>query len=374
MRRRIRRRTRRILVGATPVGGDAPITTQSMTNTDTRDAAATSNQITDLARLGCDLVRVAVPDRRAVAALSEIVANSPIPVIADVHFDHRLALGAIDAGINGLRLNPGNIDNPKKVAEVAERAEMNNIPIRVGANAGSLPKGLVESHLERGLPKQQAVVESLVESALNQCHILEDKGFSAIKVSLKCSDVVICVEANRRFAERTDYPLHLGVTEAGTIRRGTVKSATALGALLLDGIGDTIRVSLTADPTEEVRVGKMILESVGARQPQLEVISCPTCGRAMVDVIGMAAKVEALIERLRNDGRRLAMGKIAVMGCVVNGPGEAADADLGLAGGNGRVTLFKFGETMGTYPEEEGLKRLEDEILAMIQLKKTGFE
>ncbi|MBN2641885.1 MAG: flavodoxin-dependent (E)-4-hydroxy-3-methylbut-2-enyl-diphosphate synthase [Victivallales bacterium] len=358
------RQTRRIYCGNVPIGGGAPVSLQSMTNTDTRDASATIAQITTLAAAGCDIIRVAVPDQSAADVLPDIIASSPIPVIADIHFDYRLALAAIDAGIHGVRINPGNIGSEDRVISVAERAEQAGIPIRVGANSGSLPEGMLQTRITAGMSHDDALAESLVESALQQCAILERYGFRNIKVSLKASSVPVTFAACRIFSERSDYPLHLGVTEAGTLRRGIIKSAAGIGALLLLGIGDTIRISLTADPLEEIKAGIILLESIGLREAQPEIVSCPTCGRTQIDLIGLTEKVENLVASIKADGKIIDLKKLAVMGCIVNGPGEAKDADLGVAGGKGKLMLFKKGEPAGTYSEEEGFERLKAELIA----------
>jgi (E)-4-hydroxy-3-methylbut-2-enyl-diphosphate synthase len=288
-------------------------------------------------------------------------------VIADILFDYRLAINSIKSGVAGIRINPGNIGGGDKVKLVAEAAGEAGIPIRVGANSGSLPTGLLESKQNDGLSFKEALAESLVESAEFQCRLLENFGFNGIKVSLKASDVAVSVEAYRAFAERFDYPLHLGITEAGTFRRGVVKSAIGIGALLLEGIGDTIRVSLTADPIEEVKTAKDILESIGLRQARPEIVSCPTCGRTEIDLVALALKVENLIDTIKAEGKEIALSKIAVMGCIVNGPGEAKDADLGIAGGKDKVLLFKHGEPVGTFPESEGFLKLQEEIMKAVK-------
>ena len=356
-------RRRQIRLGDILIGGGAPVSIQSMTNTDTRDAAATLTQIQELYRAGCQIIRVAVPDRQAVDALPKIIADSPMPVIADIHFDYRLALGAITAGVHGLRLNPGNIGSADKVVKVAAAAAAADIPIRVGANAGSLPSGLLEQKLQAGLSHNVALAESLVESALTQCNILTQYGFTALKVSLKASSVPVTVAAYRKFAERCDYPLHIGITEAGTLRRGTIKSAIGIGALLLEGLGDTLRVSLTASPLEEVILAKNILETVGLRQSYPEIVSCPTCGRTEINLIRLAEAVNTLVEELQAEGREIKMKKIAVMGCIVNGPGEAHDADIGIAGGKDNVMLFRHGKKVGIFTETEGFEQLRAALL-----------
>ncbi len=358
----LRQQTRKIHIGKVAIGGGSPVSVQSMTNTDTRDAASTLSQISDLTAAGCEIIRVAVPDQKAVAALPRILNESPIPVIADIHFDYRLAIGAIDAGIHGVRINPGNIGSDERVQAVAEKAGNSGIPIRVGANSGSLPKGLMQSKLDSGMSHDDALAESLVESSLGQCALLEKYGFRDIKVSLKASDVQITYKACHAFAERSDYPLHIGVTEAGTLKRGIIKSAAGIGGLLLAGLGDTLRVSLTADPVEEVKTGIILLESVGLREAKPEIVSCPTCGRTEIDLIGLTGKVEDIIAQIKAGGKTIDLKKIAVMGCVVNGPGEASDADLGVAGGKGKLMIFKKGKTIGTWPEQEGFEMFKNEI------------
>jgi len=357
------RKTRRIYIGTLPVGDGAPVTVQSMTNTDTRNTGATIAQIKELWKAGCDIVRVAVPDRKAAEKLNGIIAESPIPVVADIHFDHRLALMAVKAGIHGIRINPGNIGDAKKVRAVAEAAGEKNIPIRVGANAGSLPKNIIETMDRKSGNREGALADALVKSALSECRILEEYGFRNIKVSLKASSVPATVMAYRKFADLADYPLHLGITEAGTLLRGTVKSSVGIGTLLLEGIGDTLRVSLTADPVKEVNVGIMILESAGLRKAEPEIVSCPTCGRTEINLFGLVEKIESEIEEIKASGRRIKIGKIAVMGCVVNGPGEAKDADLGIAGSkNGMAAVFKKGRLKGVFPEDEALKIFREEL------------
>ncbi len=359
-----RAKTRQIAIGRVKIGGGAPVSLQSMCNTDTRNAAATLSQINELARLGCDLIRVAVPDEAAADALRAIVKESPIPVIADIHFDHRLALASIEAGVPALRLNPGNISDPAKIREVAAAAREHRVAIRVGANFGSVRPEFVRKVEAGGVAPENLQAEVLVRSALEQCRLLEDCDFNAIKVSLKASNVPLTVAACRLFAERSDYPQHLGITEAGTPGRGIVKSAVGIGALLLDGIGDTIRVSLTADPIEEVVTGRRILESCGLVDAAPEIVSCPTCGRTEVDLIDLANRVENLVSEVKNSGHIIHLRKIAVMGCAVNGPGEARDADLGMAGAaKGKVVVFRFGEIVGAFDPEEGFEYLKLEIL-----------
>lgn len=356
------RKTNKIFIGSVAVGGGAPVSVQSMTNTDTRDIAATLVQIARLHEAGCEIVRVAVPDAKAADSLYDIVASSPLPVIADIHFDHRLALLSIKAGVHGIRINPGNIGGEQKVRAVAEAAGEAGIPIRVGANSGSLPAKFAEIKTRKKMDKAGKLSDALVKSALEQCRMLEKFGFGMIKVSLKASDVPTTVMAYRKFSQTADYPLHLGVTEAGTRERGIVKSAVGIGSLLLDGIGDTIRVSLTADPVEEVKAGIMILESVGLRRADPEIVSCPTCGRTEIDLFGLVEKVESEIARLKASGKKLDVGKIAIMGCVVNGPGEAKDADLGIAGGKGRAAIFAKGKLIRTCSEKDAFKLFLEEL------------
>ncbi|MDD5728121.1 MAG: flavodoxin-dependent (E)-4-hydroxy-3-methylbut-2-enyl-diphosphate synthase [Victivallales bacterium] len=360
-----RRRSRQIKVGKIAIGGDAPVSVQSMTNTDTRDVTASLKQIDELAAAGCEIIRLAVPDPAAARALEAICAASPLPVIADIHFDYRLALQAIASGVDGIRLNPGNIGGRDRVRQLAEAAGEAGIPIRVGSNSGSISPKFLESlhHKHKAGNNEDIIVEALVESALEQCRMLEDFNFSQIKVSLKASSVSLTVRANRCFAEITDYPLHLGVTEAGTPGRGIVKSAVGIGSLLLAGIGDTVRVSLTADPVQEIVAGIRILEASGLRSAEPELVSCPTCGRTEINLIELAERVELLINSIKASGRKIALRKIAVMGCIVNGPGEAKDADLGIAGaGKGRVAVFKKASIIGTYGQEEAFTVLREEI------------
>ena len=336
-----RRATRQVRVGTVPIGGEAPIAVQSMTTTDTADPAGTLAQIRALAEAGADVVRVAVPNQGAAAALPEIVRATPVPLVADIHFDWRLALAALSAGIHAIRLNPGNIGSRERVREVVRAARDRNVPIRIGVNAGSLEKDIVEKH---GWP----TAEGMVESAERHIRFLEDEGYREIKVSLKAHDVAMTVQANRLFSRRHDYPLHLGVTEAGTLLAGTVKSAAGLGILLGEGIGDTIRVSLTADPVEEVRVARLLLKSLGLKFGGATMTSCPTCGRCSVDMIPIAERVERRLANLKGEVA------VAVMGCEVNGPGEASAADVGVAyGHNGVGLLFKDGKIVKRMKAEE---------------------
>lgn len=324
---------------------------QSMTNTDTRDARATLRQIEELVAEGCEIVRVAVPDLQAAAALPQISKGLEIPVIADIHFDHRLALESIKAGVSGLRINPGNIGGRNRVAEVVAAAKERNVPIRIGVNAGSLEKRLLEKY-------NGVTPEAMVESALDQIKLFEELSFRDIKISLKASSVPLMLAAYRLLAEKVDYPFHVGVTEAGTLSSGTVKSAVGIGILLNEGIGDTIRVSLTGHPVHEVRVAYEILKSLALRRRGVELISCPTCGRTQIDLIKLAGEVE---ERLKNLKKNI---KVAVMGCVVNGPGEAREADVGIAGGIGEGLIFRKGVVIRKVPEAE----LVDELMKEIEM------
>jgi (E)-4-hydroxy-3-methylbut-2-enyl-diphosphate synthase len=340
-----RKVTRKIQVGSVAVGGDSPVSVQSMTKTDTRDINATVAQIHDLESAGCEIIRLAVPDMTAAQALGPIKHAVSIPLIADIHFDWRLALEAISRGIDGLRLNPGNIGAAWKVKEVVIAAQERNIPIRIGVNAGSLEKELLEKY---GHPTPEA----LVESAEVHMRMLEDLGFRNIKVSLKASNVMRTVEAYRLFSKKYDYPLHIGISEAGPPFSGIIKSAVGLGVLLEEGIGDTVRVSLTTESAEEIRVAYEILKSLGVRQRGPELISCPTCGRCCIDLKPLAQKVEEAIKDIKEPI------SVAVMGCVVNGPGEAREADFGIAGGKGMGLVFKKGEVVKQVKEDELLETL----------------
>lgn len=350
----MKRLTRQITIGGVAIGGGAPCSVQSMCSTDTRDVPATLAQITRLASVGCELVRCAVPDMAAAEALHSIKEQSPIPVIADIHFDYRLALRALDGGIDGLRLNPGNIGEKWKVAEVVKTAAERRVPIRIGVNAGSLEKELLVKY---GHPTAQA----MVDSALGHVRILEDLGYDQIKISLKASDVPKTVEAYRLLSLAVDYPLHIGITEAGTTFSGTIKSAVGLGILLADGIGDTLRVSLTGDPVDEVRVGFEILKSLGLRKKGINFVSCPTCGRCQIDLIQVAEEVEKRLAGVD------APFSVAVMGCVVNGPGEAREADFGIAGGRGEGLLFRHGEIVRKVAEGELADALVEEVLSAVK-------
>lgn len=348
-----RRETRKIHIGNVAVGGDSPIVVQSMCSTDTRDVRASLQQISRLAEVGCEIIRLAVLDDKAVEALKVIKKEAQIPLIADIHFDHRLALGALRAGVDGLRINPGNIGGEKAVARVVRAAAERRVPIRIGVNSGSLDKDL---HQRYG----GATPEAMVESALRQIQLLESLQFHEIKISLKSSDVMTMVESYRLLADRVPYPLHLGVTEAGTPISGTAKSAIGIGLLLAEGIGDTIRVSLTSDPIDEIKAAYEILRALKLRERGVEVISCPTCGRCEIDIIGLTHKVERRLLTIKTPL------KIAIMGCVVNGPGEAKEADVGIAGGRGQGILFKKGEVVEKLPERDLVPRLLEEIAQMV--------
>jgi (E)-4-hydroxy-3-methylbut-2-enyl-diphosphate synthase len=348
-----RRQSHRIMVGSVPVGGGAPVSVQSMTTTLTADVNATLQQIAELTAAGCQIVRVAVPSQDDVEALPAIAKKSQIPVIADIHFQPKYVFAAIDAGCAAVRVNPGNIRQfDDKVKEIAKAASDARVPIRIGVNAGSLDKRLLEKY-------GKATAEALVESALWECSLFEEHGFRDIKISVKHNDPVVMIRAYRQLAERCDYPLHLGVTEAGPAFQGTIKSSVAFGALLAEGIGDTIRVSLSAPPVEEIKVGQAILESLGLRERGLEIVSCPSCGRAQVDVYTLAEQVTAAL-----DGFPVPL-RVAVMGCVVNGPGEAREADLGVASGNGKGQIFVKGKVIKTVPEAVIVETLVEEALRL---------
>lgn len=347
----MRRISKPISIGGVVVGGGAPVTVQSMTNTDTRDAQATIRQIHTLEEAGCEIIRVAVPDRVAADALSTIKQGIHIPLIADIHFDYRLALAALDAGVDGLRLNPGNIGSEERVQQVVLKAKERQVPIRIGVNSGSLPKDLDED-------PTLSTVDKMVAGAMRHVKILEDLDFEMIKLSVKSFDVPTTVEAYRRIAELTPYPLHLGITEAGLPDVGAIRSAVGLGVLLYIGLGDTLRVSLTGDPLDEVKVGYEILKSLNMRQRGPVMISCPTCGRTEINLVALAQQVN---ERLKAIEQPI---KVAVMGCIVNGPGEAKGADFGLAGGKGKGVIFRKGEIVRTVPESELLDALMQEIEA----------
>ncbi|MGI6733941.1 MAG: flavodoxin-dependent (E)-4-hydroxy-3-methylbut-2-enyl-diphosphate synthase [Anaerovoracaceae bacterium] len=349
--------TKQVRVGNVFIGGGAPVSIQSMTNTDTRDVRATVEQIARLADAGCEIVRCAVPDMEAAEAIRSIKKAITLPLVADIHFDYRLALAAIENGADKIRLNPGNIGDPERVQAVLKAAKEREIPIRVGVNAGSLEKSLREKY-------GGVTAEALAESAVAMVRLIESMDFSHIVVSLKASDVRLNYDAHCIVAKELDYPLHIGITESGTVNSGKIKSAAGIGALLLAGIGDTMRVSLTGDPVEEVHFARELLQAVGVRRSGIELISCPTCGRTRVDLVRLADQVEKRLapyqKRWAKEGGKPI--KIAVMGCEVNGPGEASDADMGIAFGNGRGALFRKGVPVGTYPAEESLNLLFDMI------------
>jgi (E)-4-hydroxy-3-methylbut-2-enyl-diphosphate synthase len=345
--------TRRIHVGTVPIGGGAPIAVQSMTNTDTRNVDSTVKQIGQLFDAGCEIVRLAIPDQEAAEAFGEIRSKVEPPLIADIHFDHRLAIAALNGGADGLRINPGNIGGAKAIEKIIDVAGPRKIPIRIGVNAGSLPKKILQKH---GHPTPEA----MVESALEHIRLFEALGFEEIKLSLKSSNVMTTITAYEMLSREVDYPLHLGVTEAGTLISGTVKNAIGIGILLLRGIGDTFRVSLCSDPVDEVKVAYEILRALGLRYRGPEFISCPTCGRCEIDLFNVVTEVEKALSHIK------ASPKIAIMGCVVNGPGEAKEADIGIAGGRGHGLLFKKGKPSGKVPEQEMAKVLIEEVKKMV--------
>ena len=349
-----KRKTRKIWVGKVAMGGGAPISVQSMTKTDTRDVSSTIRQIKKLQKVGCEIIRVAVPDMEAVNVLSQIKKKINIPLVADIHFDYRLALKAIDSGVDKLRINPGNIGAKWKVKEIVKTASQRKIPIRIGVNAGSVPRDLLAKY-------KKASAKALVEAAVRHVKILEDLDFKDIVVSVKAFDVPTTIQAYELMAKKTDYPLHLGITEAGLPQAGSIRSALGIGLLLAKGIGDTIRVSLTGDPAEEVRVGQEILKSLNLRDFGPTVISCPTCGRCEIDLISLTKKVE---QKVKNINAPL---KIAVMGCVVNGPGEARYADIGIAGGKGYGILFRKGKNIGKVKEKDLIKALLNEVKGLLK-------
>lgn len=344
-----RKQTKKVQIGDRFIGGDSPVSVQSMTNTDTRDVRATVDQIKRLEEAGCDIIRVAVPDGEAAAAVGEIKKTIGIPLVADIHFDYRLALECMKNGADKIRLNPGNIGGQDRVRIVAGMAKERGIPIRIGVNSGSVEKNIIEKY-------GGVTPEGMVESALSHAAMLEAEDFHDIAISIKASSVPMTIAAYRLLSQRTDYPLHVGVTEAGTVYKGTIKSSVGIGCLLAEGIGDTIRVSLTGDPVEEVRAGKQILKSLGIRREGIEVVSCPTCGRTRIDLIGMANKLEPILDKLNKNI------KVAIMGCAVNGPGEAKDADIGIAGGNNEVLLFRKGRIVRKIPQEQAVEELLKEI------------
>lgn len=349
--RNLRDNTRVISIGDRVIGGGNPVLIQSMTNTRTEDVEATAAQIRELAEAGCDIIRCAVPTMEAAHALKEIKAalSVSIPVVADIHFDYRLAIAAMENGADKIRINPGNIGSMERIKAVVDVAKERNIPIRVGVNSGSLEKDIVEKY-------GKVTAEGIVESALDKVRIIEELGYENLVVSIKSSDVLMCVKAHELIAEKIDYPLHIGITESGTIFSGSIKSSVGLGIMLNEGLGDTIRVSLTGNPVEEVKTAKIILRTLGLRKGGIEVVSCPTCGRTQIDLIGLANKVETLVSGYDLDI------KVAVMGCVVNGPGEAKEADIGIAGGIGEGLLIKKGEIIRKMPEGELLSALKEEL------------
>jgi (E)-4-hydroxy-3-methylbut-2-enyl-diphosphate synthase len=349
-----RKKTKQIHLGSLKIGGDAPIAVQSMCNTDTRNGQATLTQIKQLVQAGCEAVRLAIPDTEAAQELGKIRQGTDIPLIADIHFDYRLALEAVKRGVDGLRINPGNIGGKNKTAEIVRMCKDKGIPIRIGVNAGSLEKHLLQKYLH-------PTPEAIVESAFGHIRILEDLNFTNIKVSLKASDVITTVHAYRLFASKSDYPLHIGISEAGTLFSGTVKSSVGLGILLAEGIGDTMRVSLTAHPVEEVRTAYEILKALRIRQRGINIISCPTCGRTEIDIISIAQDVEKRLGHIKEPLT------VAVMGCAVNGPGEAREADVGIAGGKGIGLLFKKGEIIRKLPEAELADALVREVEKIIE-------
>ena len=342
--------TKEVRIGDRIIGGGNPITVQSMTNTKTEDFEATIAQIRKLEDAGCEIIRSTVPTMEAAEAFAKIKKQINIPIVADIHFDYRLAIAAMEYGADAIRINPGNIGSIDRIKAVVDVAKERSIPIRVGVNSGSLEKEIVKKY-------GRVTAEGLVESALDKVKIIEDLGYDNMVISIKSSDVLMCVRAHELIAEQTTYPLHVGITEAGTVFSGTIKSSVGLGMILGQGIGDTIRVSLTGDPVEEVRVGKRILQTLGLRRGHIEVVSCPTCGRTQIDLISLANNVERLVENIPLEI------KVAVMGCVVNGPGEAAEADIGVCGGKGEGLIIKHGQIIRKVPESELLGALEDELL-----------
>lgn len=344
-----RHKTREVKIGNRIIGGNHPIAIQSMTNTKTEDVAATVAQIQQLTKAGCEIIRCAVPTMEAAKALGKIKKQIAIPLVADIHFDYRLAIAAMENGADKIRINPGNIGSAERVKAVVDEARRRNIPIRVGVNSGSLEKNLVEKY-------HGVTAEGIVESALDKVKMIEDMGYDNLVISIKSSDVMMCVKAHELIASKTDHPLHVGITEAGTLISGNIKSSIGLGLILSQGIGDTIRVSLTGDPIEEIKSAKLILRTLGLRQGGIEVVSCPTCGRTQINLIQLANQVETMVAEFPLDI------KVAVMGCVVNGPGEAKEADLGVAGGIGEGLIIKHGKVFKKVPEEELLPALRYEL------------
>lgn len=348
-----RENTKTIRIGDCVIGGGSAIAIQSMTNTKTEDVSATVEQIQSLEELGCDIIRCAVPTMEAAEALREIKKQIHIPLVADIHFDYRLAIAAIENGADKIRINPGNIGDNERVRAVVKKAKERGIPIRVGVNSGSLEKEYIEEY-------GGVTAEGLVRSALGKVKLIEDLGYDNLVISIKSSDVLMCIRAHELIAERTEYPLHVGITESGTVLSGNIKSAVGLGNILYQGIGDTIRVSLTGEPAEEVRSAKLILRTLGLRKGGVTVVSCPTCGRTQIDLISLAERVEEMVQDMDLDDI-----KVAVMGCVVNGPGEAREADIGIAGGKGEGLLIRKGEVIKKLPEDQLLPALKEELLNM---------
>lgn len=346
-------KTKEIHIGSRVIGGGSPILIQSMCNTKTEDVEATVSQILKLEQAGCDIIRVAVPTMEAAAALKEIKRRIHIPLVADIHFDYRLAIAAMECGADKIRINPGNIGSEDRVRAVVDKARAYGVPIRVGVNSGSLEKPLIEKY-------GGVTAEGLVESALDKVAMIENMGYDNLVISIKSSDVMMCVKAHELISKKTSYPLHVGITEAGTLTSGNIKSAVGLGIILNQGIGDTIRVSLTGDPLEEIKSAKLILKTLGLRKGGIEVVSCPTCGRTQIDLIGLANQVETMVTEF--DHLDI---KVAVMGCVVNGPGEAKEAELGIAGGIGEGLLIRHGEVVKKLPEGELLNALREELKAL---------
>lgn len=344
-----REHTKVVTIGDRKIGGGNPILIQSMTNTPTEDVDATVRQILELEKAGCEIIRCTCPSQEAAKAIGQIKKKIHIPLVADIHFNYKLAIAAMENGADKIRINPGNIGGKDRIRAVADCARERKIPIRVGVNSGSLEKDLLEKY-------GGVTPEGLVESALDKVHMIEEADYDQIVISIKSSDVLTCIRAHEILAEKTNYPLHVGITEAGTLYSGNIKSAVGLGVILHEGIGDTIRVSLTGDPVEEIKSAKRILKTLGLRKGGIDVVSCPTCGRTKIDLIGLANQVETMVQQYPYDI------KVAVMGCVVNGPGEAKEADLGVAGGDGKGVLIRHGEIIRTMPEEELLGALKDEL------------
>lgn len=346
----LRNETKEISIGKVKIGGTNPIAIQSMTNTKTEDVAATVAQVHALEKAGCEIIRCAVPTMEAAAALKEIKKQIQIPLVADIHFDYRLAIASVENGADKIRINPGNIGDSKRIQEVVDCCKAHHVPIRVGVNSGSLEKNLLEKH-------GGVTAEGLVESALDKVALIENMGYDNLVISIKSSDVLMCIRAHELIAKKTRYPLHVGITESGTVYSGSIKSAIGLGNILYQGIGDTIRVSLTGDPVQEIYAAKMILQTLGLRQGGIRVVSCPTCGRTQIDLISLAGQVEEMVKEFDLDI------KVAVMGCAVNGPGEAREADIGIAGGIGEGLLIKKGEIVKKVPESELLETLRQELI-----------